>query len=436
VPLRRLRLLVPAALALATACGATDSLKDLVEGVAGLDAQPAYQLDAGAYPDAMMVSVDAGHPDAQSQDAGPTDANFPVASHPMLPRVPNNGGPILAQPRVVLVFFRDEPNRAVLEAHANWIVGSSWLNAVGTEYGVGTASILGSVATATNAPMSVTDADIQTLLTTGIMNHSIPRPSDGTFVDTLYMVYFPSHTTITANSGAMGTQAASCVIFDGYHSEVDNMMGTGTRFAYAVIAACPSSTPGLTDIEDEELTVSHELIEAATDPYPFTNPAWAFSASTDTPWATIGGEIGDLCAIPRQAYRSATFIAQRIWSNEAAFIDIVDPCVPPDPMKPYYQTGTIPDGVRLVQRGDTISFILEGWSTAQVQDWALSPLIAQGDMTPTFMLDRSTMNNGGRGTLQVTVPPGAAAGSFALIWLTSALTADDFRWWPIVVVAN
>ena len=54
----------------------------------------------------------------------------------------------------------------------------------------------------------------------------------------------------------------------------------------------------------------------------------------------------------------------------------------------------------------------------------------------TFMLDRSTMNNGGRGTLQVTVPPGAAAGSFALIWLTSALTADDFRWWPIVVVAN
>jgi hypothetical protein len=386
-----------------------------------------FGADVFSFPDAQA-------PDAAFfPDASLVDGSFMVGPHPALPQIPNQGGTRLIHPQLVTIAFLQDPNRGALEAHARWMVGSSWLTTVGSEYGIGAGSILGQVETASAAPAAISDQEIQAMLVNGVERHAFPRPAGGSFTNTLYMIYFPSGTDITLPDG-MGGQARSCVDFGGYHDETDP--ATGLHLSYAVIPNCPGFTPNVTPLEDEEISASHELIEAATDAFPMSDPAWALPQMSLSPWVLIGGEIGDLCAVPIQIYRSGPFVAQRIWSNTAALAN-VDPCIPANPQPPYFNTAAVPEAVQFVRAGGALTFSLFAWSLAPVADWTLnaqpSPL---APLNPTVTLSRTTMNNGSSATLTVSVPAGATSGAFSLILLESFHSMDDFHVWPIVVVVQ
>ena len=88
--------------------------------------------------------------------------------------------------------------------------------------------------------------------------------------------------------------------------------------------------------------MSHELVEAATDPFPLSNPAFGIEDHADIVWAVIngGGEVGDMCAFNDDAYfvpAGSTYMVQRSWSNAAAK-KMQNPCVPYANTAPYFNS--------------------------------------------------------------------------------------------------
>jgi hypothetical protein len=129
----------------------------------------------------------------------------------------------------------------------------------------------------------------------------------------------------------------SCVAFSGYHDNaaaLDVDAGAQVSYAYAVIPTCG----GLDSITS---TVSHEWVEASTDPLVTSTGAFTLTGGPSTAfylpdqdhliWAVFGGgEAGDLCE-PEGAGADLRLpgvgVVQRTWSNLAAQ-GSHDPCVP------------------------------------------------------------------------------------------------------------
>src|ERR1043166_7101285 len=85
-----------------------------------------------------------------------------------LPVIPERGGPHMAHPQLVPIFFADDTDAATLTQFSQWIVGSSWLTAVGKDYGVGNGSVLGVVHRSEPAPDAFTDAQLVDLVYAGL----------------------------------------------------------------------------------------------------------------------------------------------------------------------------------------------------------------------------------------------------------------------------
>src|SRR5207249_3243673 len=134
---------------------------------------------------------------------------------------------------------------------------------------------------------------------------------------------------------------------------------------YAVVPACSSGANALAYVE---VGASHELIEAATDPLPLTDPEWALIDPAN-PWTVLAGEVADFCEIVSYVQDSG-YVLQRSWSNAAARAG-TDPCVPA-PSRPFYDTSTTPSTVQHVAAGASVTFTLRGFSEAPTADWTLS----------------------------------------------------------------
>lgn len=398
--------------------GAADSGETQDGG--GIDAESSP--DAGASPDAELTP-DAASPDATAPpDAATPDAGgFTIAAHPPLPQIPNLGGPRLTQPELVLITYANDPNAAALEANARWLVTSRWLTAVGAEYGISPGTILGTVRSSSRAPTLIRDTEIQAMLLAGVQNHTLPTPANGDFSNTLYVVYYPVSTTVVLDQG--GASDRSCQDFGGYHFEAE---GGGHHFAYAVIPNCPDFFPGLTDLEGEEVAFSHEVIEAATDAFPLTAPAYSADPSGDSPLLIVGSEVADLCSQSLQVYREAGFVAQLSYSNAAAAAGDRDPCVPVEPPPPYFLAMASPDALQGVSPGRSVQLTVHAWSTVALPDWSVQA-IPRGTFNLGVSLSRSLMNNGQTATLTLSVPPGTAPGNYAVVYLVSALGMTDYH---------
>jgi hypothetical protein len=339
-----------------------------------------------------------------------------------LPQVTSQGGPIMAHPQVVPMFFNDDLDTTTLTSFSRWIVTSDWLGEVGTEYGVGSGSVLGTVQLAMAAPTSITDAQVIDMVYQGLAAGSLPRPGDGKLGDVLYVLYFPSRTRVTA-----GTQT-SCVDFGGYHSSARR---DGVELSYAVIADCSGGNLGLSSAEYRELVMSHELIEAATDPLPGNHPAYALSDPT-SPWGAIGGEVGDLCETSGQRiWRDSGYVVQRSWSNLAAASG--DPCVPVPAGSTYYNlkvNGRFPPRI---PAGGHQTLQIAGWSTGKVLDWTLQAQPATpGDLTLTLGADK--LNAGRTTTLDIAVPATARPGSFKTFYVFSVLGQTSYETLPMYAI--
>lgn len=119
---------------------------------------------------------------------------------------------------------------------------------------------------------------------------SVPKQNP----NSLYFVYLPSGTTVTASG------AASCSSFCGYHESSGSLY-----YAVEPYPDCSGCLGGLSAFEALCVTSSHELCESITDPVP--GQGWYDDAN---------GEIGDICAWQTRTLDGYTI--QREWSNSKA----------------------------------------------------------------------------------------------------------------------
>jgi hypothetical protein len=108
--------------------------------------------------------------------------------------------------------------------------------------------------------------------------------------------------------------------------------GTSSFVPYAIGCSCPGiDGPDVTDIQQRTIAISHELVEATTDPYP--GPATAYGQTDDDNfvWTAVsGGETADMCEFNEDSNvipSGSKYMVQRTWSNAAAAL-MQNPCVP------------------------------------------------------------------------------------------------------------
>jgi hypothetical protein len=438
------------------------------------DAQPS--VDAG---------VDAAEAAAEPVDAGP-DIEQPTdiypAKHADIPQLTNLGGPVFAHPKVVTVtFFHKTADagapeggggggdggdagasdrtpdewRNSLRTFDDYIVTSDWWHQTMTGYGVGDGSghLYGELDDALVAGKSLTDSDIRQMLQAGVDDGSLPAPQ----AQMIYAVYFPMSAQISDGSGSV-----ACVNFGGYHSETAILVGTGAvDVAYAVLPRCKagSNTPG--EIRDYLTQVaSHELAEAASDPFPYSktgyllvdNDAWVPSLGL----GSVGNENADVCFFA-PAYQEGAYQVAAVWSNQAAK-ESRQPCQPlPIAADPTFFAAAVRTdkttiatgrgsyasyGYLTVPKGGSVDAVVDVFSTAKLpHDLKLFVGKDKGTGDPTDMaaipggikgtLSRAQARNGNGVVLTLTAPANAVKGTYRFV-VRAVLETSDFNDWPVI----
>jgi hypothetical protein len=384
-------------------------------------------------------------PDASPPDAGSTYPAFSVDA----PQVVSQGGSVLDSPKVQPVFFPGFDYATQLTDFAAKL-GTSEYWAVLSEYKVGAITSATPIAL-TSAQIDpadigdITDAYIQSWLKA---RWDGSHPEFGTAPDpsTIYALFYPPATNVylsggptpdggVPDGGGFGSQK-SCTSFGGYHGDV--IIG-GKAIAYAVLPECPSFG-GMVGVNAVSATTSHELSEAATDPFPTTAPAYGQVDLDHVAWMFFlgGGEIGDMCAqFPTSFYKDPDvgYVVQRNWSNAAAKAGH-DPCQPVAGAPAYFNTmpvfgdsittrgGALTKGID-VPVGQSKTLELDLFSDGPTSGpWAVSAqaLTRNGAAPVTFDFTTTQGQNGDK--LMVTVTSTGAISSksqTATIVITSTL---------------
>ena len=370
-------------------------------------------------PDGSSVA-DAGPADSGPTDAGPVDAGPPDAGpipfpapFPAPPQVQFEGGPVLADPVVIPIFYKSDTETSLQNEFVNFLsqVGSTpyWTAAV-SEYGVGPVTVANTVVTTDTVANSISDTDVQTFLALHLneADPAWPTPTN----NSIYLIAYPAGVVI--NLATQGGTAQTCQEVGGYHSNI--VLQNGTPVAYAVIPRC-GNFAGFTGVNTLTATSSHEIVEAATDPYPQTNPAYADADNAHFYWELVlgGGEVGDMCAQNPGAFQEfpyLNYVVQRIWSNKAA-LKGTDPCQPELANEVYFNSPPVENDMFSISLGfgDTVTMsginvavggsrtvdmdlfseaATSGWSV-QVQDGSV---FTGGDASLTFSLTPMTGVNG------------------------------------------
>lgn len=255
------------------------------------------------------------------------------APHAAPPQVVHAGGAVLAAPTVVPIVFdgEDAARVAIIEDLLAKVAPSDYWKATTAEYGVGALGVHATIAIPEAVPPKISPAEIQAWLKARLEadDPALPAPFEGA----IYTLFYPPGVGVEDASGV------ACVGYAGYHASfaLDAAHGEAD-IAYAVVPACEEFY-GESALETLTSTTTHELIEAATDPYG-SAPGWQTVDAAHAYWAFVfgGGETSDLCNLPLDAnvrLAGTTYPVQRSWSNAAALAGR-DPCVPPLPGRVYF----------------------------------------------------------------------------------------------------
>ena len=286
-------------------------------------------------PAAPVVDADAG----ANADAGATDGEaggYP-ADHGDLPMIVSAGGAVMKAPKLVPVFFANDAMQTELTDFVTRLGATDFWKANVAEYGVGAATAKAPIVLTEPPPLGIDDAGIEMWLSakisSGVSGFATPE------ADTLFVLYYPADTTITTAGGA-----TSCDGFGGYHKSV---VANLKNVAYAVIPRC-ATLSGLTGIDVITAGTSHEVIEAALNPFPKAAPAYDSVDAPHIVWTVFGVESGDLCAPMTSSFYKPDgfdFTVQRSWSNQQAAAGH-NPCAPQLPGEVYFNSSPVfPDNV-------------------------------------------------------------------------------------------
>lgn len=421
-------------------------------------AAPADQPDAS---DSGVASVADAQPDILAMAPDTAPPAYP-AFKPAMPQIVTGGG-VLAKPNVVNVSFAGDPLEGDIDTFASAMQGTSYWGDRTKEYGIAPLTVGARIHDPTVWAATTDDTAIQTWLTGQLAGDAgvaagWPAPD----ANTVYVLYFPPGITVT-----MQGTGTSCVDFHGYHSNI--ALPGGQLVPYAVISRCASipEDTAATGIQYVSAVVSHEAIEAITDPFitsVFNNtpaggtPKGLGWAGTDPAHVALeyvtSEELMDLCTlIPDGSGHGAfytppdfPYLMQRGWSNLASS-QWKDPCLPVPAGEVYFDSVpvlpdmvTIPDvfgvsvptqGVKLAV-GQTktieIDLLSEGptsgpWTVRAVED-ATSSL--------TLTLDKKTGQNGDKLNLTIKVNDSKAGGAEFVLLISSLGTQGAFS--PFVVL--
>ncbi len=376
---------------------------------------------------------DAATPDAGGvgdNDAGTTDE--PEASAPApfpafdidAPQVISSGGPVLKAGSVTPVYFPGFDYATEMTDMTSKIGDSAYWAAL-SEYGVGKLTQATPVTLTSNDIQpadigDISDTDIQAWLASRFDG---THPEFGTKPDrnTVYTLFYPPQTNIYLGGGGGGGDAGSfsgaksCQSFGGYHNDI---LYQGNTIAYAVIPECPDFG-NLQGVDVVTTTTSHELSEAATDPFPTDNTAYGQVDANHIAWEMYlgGGEVGDMCAQFSSSFYKPDdigYIVQRNWSNKQAKAGH-DPCQPELPgAAAYFNAAPIfPDSVTTrgfptkgikVPVGQSKTLELDLYSSGATSGpWTVSArTFTHGGSAPfTFAFDKTDGQNGDK--LNVTI---------------------------------
>ncbi len=375
---------------------------------------------------------------AKAPDAAPDsppDSALVTGPHDTPPQVVSIGGPVMTAPKIVPIFFMtDSAMQAQVEPFLQALVGSSYWTTTTTEYGVGNLSIQPTIVTTDTPP--TTDDALKAWLATNLDGTHAGWPApDG---NTLYTVFLPSGVSLSTPFGN------SCSAFGGYH---DEGMAGSNKFIYALLPRCDSSLDSLT------IVTSHELIEAATDPYPFTQGAYQITDNDHLVWSyTPGGEVGDMCEYLAAASQRlvGNFAVQRTWSNASAMAGH-DPCVPVM-SAPYIAAAPVIDGTGMIDLGDgtgphltkaieipvgsSKTIEVDLISDADAPDWTLkatdAALLNGGSAELTLAWDSKTGHTGDKRQLTITHTAAGMAGGSEFVISSRVNNQSVSLWWGYV----
>lgn len=257
----------------------------------------------------------------------------------------DNGGPVLQVIQVFLIYWGSAwtaspaptPSSDQITSACRTMLASSYLTGLAQYRGIGRGFLRGSsVITASNPPNGFTDNQVATFLDGQLTGGTVPGPDIDN--QTLYCIVMPQG----VNSGNAS--------FIGEHTYYTRS-GQRIRFAWITNSGTLSQ---LTTI------ISHEVVEAATDP-----EGSSFLGVAGT--CSQGGwcEIGDICSTT-STLDGVT--VQSYWSDEAASC-----VVPAWPARTYPRvgaqwTGTVP--ARSSRRWFTFN-----WPEWELVDWRMLPTV-------------------------------------------------------------
>jgi hypothetical protein len=398
---------------------------------------------ASTPPAPSALAAEAGSPPfADLDDAGlPWEGPYP-ASHPPLPTITYNGGSVLEHPEVVSVDFEGDDLDDTIQALSRNVGATQWWQSVKEGYcdSLGrciedltfrrhvSLPALSKAEHVTGFVDSVTTqiSQLKRYIRTQIDAGLIPEPSP----ETVVMFYLPLGVPIGVNE-LQGCQAGG---FSGYHDSMTrNEDGSGIEFPYALLARCSRDPAYL------QRTASHELIEAATDPFR-DNGGYVI---LDLVWSLLeGGEVGDMCVDVGTQHDTVVengLTLQRSWSNVAVARG-GNPCVPVPPGEVYFNAAPAETSLSLAN-GESVQIELDAFSDGQVDDWTMYAVdfgSAVGAYDPylSLALDRKTANNGTKLVLTVTairaVPRSFVGAPFLIVSQTDTHT----HVWPGVVFGH
>ena len=393
------------------------------------------------------ATTDAGVEVDASPFGAPSDT-YP-ASSVHVPMSATLGGPVMTNVRVVPIYYADYAAKTALDDfYGKFAASPYWLQMV-SEYAVaGNLTVATSVQLPQNAPPTLSDADVKALLTSQLDGtHAEYGPVDSaTLARTIYSIHVPGTTVGTGPSPGL----TSCVNFVGYHGATS---GTN-RIIYSIVYDCLTPSYLSSTLELVTAAVSHELVEAATDPISAMY-AWTGLYMIDKPWGlAYGNELGDLCeGLTSNWFKPAEvgYMIQRSWSN-ASMHAFHNPCVPvPAAEQVFY--ASVPNGVdqvsvpdpgggismtpgTVIQLGKQGTVELQLLSSGPTEDWTIEAVddhhvVTGGAPILTFAFDRATGRNGNLVHLSIT-PVTRPTSGYALYRVVSHLGTTKTLWWGIV----
>ncbi len=419
--------------------GVDDDSGAIVKHDGGIDPPPPPPPRFDASPPRFDAS-----PPPPPRDAGPdvdhgeASTTYPAFA-PDMPQAVSSGGPVMTAPRFVPISFAGDPFVAQIDDFTARIGATSYWTSISAEYGVGAGSSATPIHLAETPAATLTDVEIQQWLAAKLdgTHPEFPAPT----VNTLYAIYYPAGVTIDGGGGFF-----SCQDFGGYHSELalQNM----TTVSYAVMPRCAQFAT-LSGFDVISLTSSHEFLEAATDPLPFSNAAYQNTDDAHFAWSyAFGSELGDLCVQnPLLTVRPAAFgyVVQRQWSNVSGG-QRHDPCVPIPSGNVYFAAAAItPDLIPVSYQGQNYTgrgVHIPIGSTRTVELDLFSDADTHGSFTVTphdltgsslsFTMTKSTGVNGEKLYVDIRVRASGPDG-FNVAVFESRLPNGRVTSWPLLI---